>query len=152
MIIEEIVLIIKVRIIVIKIYFIMIGKYIKCLIIMFDYNVKILLVIIVILIDVIRNFEIIRFSIKEIMFLDLLIVLFNLKNMFFMVIFVVGLIFVIFVIVYLFRMICKCCFVKWDVKCYNKGECLVNNLLELIYYEEIFNVLSLSVDNRYVFL
>lgn len=90
----------------------MLGKYLKCLIIMFDYNVKILLVNIVILIDIIRNFEIIRFSIKEIMFLDLLIVLFNLKNMFFMVIFVVGLIFVIFVIVYLFRMICKCCFVK----------------------------------------
>lgn len=152
MIIEKVVRIIIVIIIVIKIYFNMLGKYLKCLIIMFDYNVKILLVNIVILIDIIRNFEIIRFSIKEIMFLDLLIVLFNLKNMFFMVIFVVGLIFVIFVIVYLFRMICKCCFVRWNIKCYNKGECLINSLLELIYYEEILNVLRLSVDNRYVFL
>lgn len=66
-----------------------------------------------------------------------------------MAIFVVGLILVTLFIVYLFRMICKRCSAKRDVGCYNKGKCPANSLPESIHYEDIPNVLRLSVDNRY---
>lgn len=125
------------------------GKYLKRSTTTSDHNVKISSVNIAISIDTTRNLEITRFSTKEITLSDSSTALFNPKNMLFMAIFVVGLILVTLVIVYLFRMICKRCSAKRDVKCYNKGECPANNLPESIHYEEISNVVSLIVDNRY---
>lgn len=121
------------------------GKYIKRSSITSDHNVKILSATIAISIDATRNLEITRLSTKEITLSDSSTAL----NMLFMAIFVVGLIFVTLFIVYLFRMICKRCSARRDIKCYNKGECPTNSLPESIHYEEISNVLRLSVDNRY---
>lgn len=90
-----------------------------------------------------------RLSTKESKLPDSTTALFNPKNMLFMAIFVVGLILVTLFIVYLFRMICKRCSARRDVKCYNKGECPRNRLPESIQYEEISNVLTLSVEDRY---
>lgn len=70
-------------------------------------------------------------------------------NMFFIAIFVVGLILVTLLIVYLFRMICKRCSAKRNVKCYNKSERPTNRLPESIHYEEISNVLTLTIEDRY---
>lgn len=125
------------------------GKYIKRSTTTSDHNVKISSATIAISIDATRNLEITRLSTKEITLSDSSTALFNPKNMLFMAIFVVGLIFVTLFIVYLFRMICKRCSARRDIKCYNKGECPTNSLPESIHYEEISNVLRLSVDNRY---
>lgn len=125
------------------------GKYIKRSTLTSDHNAKISSATIAISIDTTRNLEITRLSTKEITLPDSSTALFNPKNMLFMAIFVVGLILVTLFIVYLFRMICKRCSVKRDIQCYNKGESPTNSLQESIHYEEISNVLSLSVDNRY---
>lgn len=125
------------------------GKYKKRSTITSDHNEKISSATIAISIDTTRNLEITRFSTKEITLPDSSTALFNPKNMLFMAIFVVGLILVTLFIVYLFRMICKRCSAKRDIRCYNKGECPANSLPESIHYVEISNVLSLSVDNRY---
>lgn len=123
------------------------GKYTKRSTITSDHNVKFSSANIAISIDTTRNLKITRFSTMEITLSDSSSALFSPKNMLFMAIFVVGLILVTLVIVYLFRMICKRCSAKRE--CYNKSECPANSLPESIHYEEISNVLSLSVDNRY---
>lgn len=125
------------------------GKYIKRSTITSDHNAKISSATIAKWIDTTRNLDITRLSTKEITLSDSSTALFNPKNMLFMAIFVVGLILVTLFIVYLFKMICKRCSAKRDIRCYNKGECPANSLPESIHYEEISNVLSLSVDNRY---
>lgn len=137
----------KARITATKIHLNTSGKYIKRSTITSDYNVKISSATIAISIDTTRPLVITRHSTKEITLSDSSTALFNPKNMLFMAIFVVGLILVTLVVVFLFRMICKRCSAKRE--CYNKSECPANSLPESIHYEEISNVLSLSVDNRY---
>lgn len=125
------------------------GKYIKRSTITSDHNAKISSATIAKWIVTTRNLDITRLSTKEITLSDSSTALFSPKNMLFMAIFVVGLILVTLFIVYLFRIICKRCSAKLDVNCYNKGECPTIRLPESMHYEEISNVVSLSVDNRY---
>lgn len=73
-------------------------------------------------------------------------------NMFFVGIILVGLTLVTLFIVCLLRMICKRCSARRDVKCYNKGECPTNRLPESIHYEELSNVLTLTMEDMYASL